>query len=123
VGTAYENEGMPYFQIAASLFSALLAKTVLSPSVIASEARRSPFLVIPVLRSEGRQALSRDRCVPCHPRTFLSAFADLFIYYLASAFADLFICYLATEDKTADRSGIYNMKIRSTEVEKQKSKE
>jgi hypothetical protein len=55
------------------------------------------------LRSEGRQALSRDRCVSCHPRMFLSAFADLFIYYLA----------------TADRSGIYNMKIRSKEVEKQ----
>jgi hypothetical protein len=34
---------MPYFQIAASLFSALLAKTVLSPSVIANVAKRSPF--------------------------------------------------------------------------------
>jgi hypothetical protein len=67
------------------------------------------------LRSEGRQALSRDRCVSCHPRMFLSAFANLFIYYLATAdrTAD------RTADKTADRSGIYNMKIRSKEVEKQ----
>jgi hypothetical protein len=29
------------------------------------------------LRSEGRQVLSRDRCVSCHPRTFLSGIYNM----------------------------------------------
>ena len=43
--------------------SVLLAKTVLSASVIASEARRSPFLVIPVLAKRGRDDRLQDRRV------------------------------------------------------------